>query len=521
MSWNASAGWTGLNRRNLIKASAAACSLSVFSNSRKLHAQEPKRGGRMVLGSRHGSTTDTTDPALLTNGMQGYLAYAFTNTLTEVLADGSLGPALASSWDSRDAITWQFKIRNDVEFHNGRRLTADDVVASINHHRKADSKSSVKSIVDQIEEMAASGSHELRIRLKAANADLPTVFNDAAFTIYAAKDEGIDWQSRNGTGAYIVEAFEPGIKSLLKRNPNYWRTDRGFADEVELVSIADSTARTNALISGEVHAIDQVDLKTIDLVRQQAGVVVEQTSGPLHYTFPMLTDVAPFNDPNVRLALKHSIDRNDILEKILVGYGTIGNDTPIGPSYRYFASDLERNVYDPDRAKALLKKSGYENLSVDLSAADAAFEGAVDAAMLFSEHAKKSGITLNVIREPNDGYWDNVWLKKPFSACYWGGYPTESQMFAAGYAPGAAWNDTKWTNARFEELRISAAAEMDTVKRQQMYREMQEILRVDGGAIVVAFANNVMARSTRVDHGKLASNKGFDGERVVERWWVA
>ena len=146
--------------------------------------------------------------------------------------------------------------------------------------------------------------------------------------------------------------------------------------------------------------------------------------------------------------------------------------------------------------------------------------GATDAAVLFAEQARQADIDINVVREPDDGYWDNIWTKKPFCAAYWGGYPTESEMFAIGYAPGAAWNDTFWTHPRFESLRAAAAAELDTAKRRDMYREMQTLLRDDGGALIFAFANYVMARNQSVAHGPIASNNNFDGSRIVERWWV-
>ena len=128
----------------------------------------------------------------------------------------------------------------------------------------------------------------------------------------------------------------------------------------------------------------------------------------------------------------------------------VGNDHPIGQGQRFFAKDLEQRTYDPDKAKHYLKQAGMDSLTVDLSVADAAFAGAVDAGALFAESAKAAGITLNLIREPNDGYWSNVWNSKPFCACYWGGRPVEDQMFSTAYASGAAWNDTAWEHERVQ-----------------------------------------------------------------------
>jgi peptide/nickel transport system substrate-binding protein len=270
-----------------------------------------------------------------------------------------------------------------------------------------------------------------------------------------------------------------------------------------------------------VQAIEDVDPNMVELVKAASNVSIDEVAGPLHYDFPMRTDTAPFNDVNVRLALKYAMDRNEILQRVLLGHGHLGNDTPIGPSYRYYAKDLPQTAYDPDKAKFYLKKANAENLSVDLSASTAAFAGAVDAAALYQQQAKKAGINVNIKREPADGYWDNVWMKSPFCTAYWGGYPTEGEMFALGYAPKAPWNDTYWTEPTFEKLRLSAMAELDDSKRRQIYGEMQQILNQQGGALIPCFANYIMGRSNTVGHGAIATNNGFDGRRVAERWWIS
>ena len=507
-----------VTRRNALKLSAAAGAIGVLGLPAR--AQSPVRGGKMVLASRHGSTTDSTDPALGTNAYQGLLTNAMANTLTELLPDGTVGSALAESWDTTDGKTWQFKLRRGVTFHDGKPLKAEDVVVSINHHRAADSKSFVKPIADQFIEVKTDGDTGVIITMNTANADLPTILNTEAFTVYPADGEKMNWESRNGTGGYVLKQYEPGVRAYLERNKNYFRDDRAFADEVELLSIQDSSARMNALLSGEVQAIDEVDLKTVELLKSHPNITLDRVTGSLHYTFPMRTDVAPFDNVDVRLALKYAIDREDMMEKILYGYGHLGNDTPIGPSYRYWANDIPQRKYDPERAKFHLKKAGMENLKLDLSTAEAAFVGATDAAVLYAEHARRAGIELNVVREANDAYWDNVWLKKPFCACYWGGYPTEGEMFSIGYTKGAAWNDTYWSDPKFESLRIAALAELDPEKRRKMYGEMQQILHDDGGALVFAFADHMMARNNTIAHGPLSSEGSFDGARAVERWWV-
>ena len=158
---------------------------------------------------------------------------------------------------------------------------------------------------------------------------------------------------------------------------------------------------------------------------------------------------------------------------------------------------------------------------MDLSVSDAAFAGAVDAASLIRESAAKCGIDVNIIREPSDSYWENVWLKKPWCASYWSGRATADWMFTTTYAAGAAWNDTYWNNPRFNELLVAARAETDPAKRAAMYAEMQQINHDDNGNIVLVFNNFVSAHAKTLAHDVVAPNWENDGLKVSERWWKA
>ena len=345
-------------------------------------AATPTRGGHMRLAMGHGSTTDTLDPATLTNGLQWVVAYGVANTLTELDAQGNLVGSLATEWEaSPDATVWTFRLRQGVEFHNGKTLTAEDVIASINYHRGEASKSVGKPVMDPITEIRADGPDKVVFTLSAGNADFPFNFNEATFGIYPAKDDGIDWKA-GGSGGYILKNEQPGQFYEFERNPNYWKDGAAHADTVALQSITDPAARQNALITGEVDCIDRVELKTLALMARRPGVIIEEGTGPLHYTFPMAIKVAPFDNLELRKALKFAINREEIVAKILFGHGVVGNDHPIGPSYRYHA-DIEQNTYDPDRARHHMQKSGLGDITIDLSASDAAYSGALDAAVLY------------------------------------------------------------------------------------------------------------------------------------------
>ncbi|WP_192249297.1 ABC transporter substrate-binding protein [Mesorhizobium caraganae] len=268
-------------------------------------------------------------------------------------------------------------------------------------------------------------------------------------------------------------------------------------------------------------AVSRCDLKTIHLLKRNIGLEILSIAGTQHYTMPMLCDVAPFDNVDVRLAIKYAINRQQLLEKLLHGYGQLGNDHPIAPTNRFFAKNLPQREYDPDKAQFHLKKAGLSNLNVSLSASDAAFPGSVDAALLYQHDAAKAGITVNVVREADDGYWDTVWMKKPWSMSYLMGRPTADWVFSQAYAADAAWNEARWRNSRFNELLVAARSELDDSKRLDMYSEMQSICRDDGGEIIPLFANYVGALSKKVGHNRIASNWDFDGFRCAERWWFA
>ena len=105
---------------------------------------------------------------------------------------------------------------------------------------------------------------------------------------------------------------------------------------------------------------------------------------------------------------------------------------------------------------------------------------AMDAGVLFAESAAAGGINLNVVREPNDGYWSNVWNKKGWCACYWGGRPTQDWMYSSAYTADNTWNDTAWRDTadakRFNELVVEARAETDDAERGALYAQAQQLL---------------------------------------------
>ena len=487
----------------------------------------PKKGGRLRQALTGGATSDVLDPGQILDSYMINLQFGqLRNNLTEVAASGELVGELAESWEANATATqWVFNIRKGVEFHNGKTLTAQDVVDSLNHHLGEDSSSAASGLLTGVDKVSADGKNTVVVDLKGGDADFPFILSDYHILICPSDGKGgIDWQSGIGTGGYSLVDHEPGVRSMTKRFPNYWKEGKGHFDEIESLGIEDPSARTTALRTDAVDVIQKVELKTAGRMKQLPGIKVIATTGNKQVTLPMHTNKAPFDNNHVRMALKLIVKRQEWLDKIAFGYGELGNDNPIGPAniYRATTDELPQREYDPDKAKWHLKQAGMDSLSVEFHAADTAYAGAVDSGALMRESAKPAGIDIKVVRQPNDGYWSDVWLKKPWSACYWSGRPTENWIFSQIYAADASWNDTYWKHDKFNKLLVQGRAELDPAKRREIYVEMQQIVNNEGGVLLPLFLSDVMAVSDKLAlPDQIGNNWELDGMKNGERWWFA
>jgi peptide/nickel transport system substrate-binding protein len=492
--------------------------------SSEVAAVTPKKGGQFRVGLDDGNTTDSLDPATYASRFMISMAHTRCNFLTEIAADNEVVGELAESWDvSPDARTWTLKLRRGVEFHHGKTFDAHDAAASLNYHRGESAKSGAKALLEAVTNIKADDKHTLVIELSAGSADLPYVLTDYHLVMLPSDSEGkISWENNSGTGGYLIEMFDPGVQATLRRFPNYWKKDRAHFESLVFSAIPDVAARQTALITDALDAMIECDFKTVELLEKDQNILIDEVPTGTHVTMPMQADVPPFNNADVRLALKHVIDREATVKVVLNGHGSLGNDQPISPIMPFYDSSIEQRVYDPDKARFHLKKAGMENLKVSLSAANAVITGGVDMAVLYEETAKKAGIEVSVVQEPDDGYWANVWLKKPFTLSGWGQRPTPDIIFTLAYAAGGDWNESHFKHERFNKLLVEARAELDRSKRGDIYSEMQRILHDDGSVIIPFFRNWIYARRGNVAHdAALTASWPLDGFRGPERWWFS
>ncbi|MDK1494657.1 ABC transporter substrate-binding protein [Sinorhizobium sp. 7-81] len=508
-----------LSRRAFLgRAAALGVSAALANNflAAAARAEGPVKGGLLKAGVQGASAADSLDPATVSGSAPVLFCRQWGEQLVQLDAHGELQPGLAEEWGSSEgAKVWTFKIRKGVQFHNGKEMTPADVAATMERHSDANSKSVALGIMQGIDKIAVNGQNVV-FTLKEPNVDLPFLMDDYHLMIQpnGGKDnptEGV------GTGPYKVTVNEAGVRLGGERFAGYWRDDRGFADQIEIIVINDDTARITALQSGQVHMINRVPPKVVELIKRVPGVTIQNVSGRGHYIFVVQCDTPPFDNNDLRLALKYAVDREEMVQKILMGYGTVGNDTPINAPYPLF-TEMEQRKYDPDKAAFHYKKSGHSG-SILLHTSEAAFPGATEAAQLYQQSAAKAGITMEVKREPSDGYWSAV-ANMPFSASYWGGRPTQDQMYSTVYYSKAGLNETHFFNDKFDQMLLQARAELDADKRKKLYADMGQIVRDEGGVIAPMFNNFIDATGPHVGGWQEDPNQEIMGGYALSKCWL-
>jgi len=518
----------GMSRRNVlhmlgVAGVAAAGAGSLFGAAGKVLAEDApaagtgKPGGRIRVAGMSSSTADTLDPAkgaLSTDYVRHYMFY---NGLTRF--DRHMTPQLelAERIDNSDALLWTITLRKDVTFHNGKSLTAADVVFSLNRHKDPLTGSKVMALVEQFSEIKASGPNEVQIRLSAANAELPSIL--AVSHLLIVPEGTTDFNKGIGTGPFTVGEFKPGVRSIAVRNKNYWKPGLPYLDEIEFIAIGDEPSRVNALLSGDVHMINEVNPRSTTRISASAGHrVVDAPSG--NYTDLIIRqDQMPGKSPEFTQAMKLLLDREQVKSAVFRGYARVGNDHPISPGARYCNTDLPQTTYDPEKARFLLKKAGMESITMPLVASPAA-TGSVDIAVLLQQSAREAGLKLNVNRLPSAGYWSYHRMHHPLSFGNINPRPNADVMFSQFFQSKAPWNESGWQNEQFDQLLLLARAEVDEAKRTRMYHDMQALVHEHCGIGVPVFISNIDGVDQRIKGYVANPLGGFMGYMFAEQVWL-
>lgn len=490
----------------------AACGGQAVPGAVSVGPGSPVEGGTLRVGFVGGGAADTLDGAIATNLGDVARAVNMYNALLYRDDDFDLKPMLATSvTPSPDAKVWTAHLRTDVQFSDGRQMTAKDVVASVERVIDPDDPKNGAASLANLREVVAIDDATVEFRLDQPDSALDDGLGQYTMTIVP---EDYDPANPVGTGPFMLESFTPGQSTVLKRNPYYWGDDGPYLDRIELLNFNDTDALINALLSSQVDAVAQIPAALAEVIGADSRMEILNSETGMWLPFTMRTDTPPFDDERVRQAFRLVVDREQMVEQVLSGYGTVGNDmfASFDPAYPEFP----QRTQDIEEAKRLLAEAGYpDGLSVELATAPIQ-AGTVEAAQVFAEQAAEAGITVKINRMDLTTYWGD-YLEYPFSQSFW--YTRNFLPQAnSGAMPDSPFNETNWTDEEFVDLVVQARGEIDEAARSALIEQAQAIMYERGGLIIWGFANQLDAYQSYV--GGLVPNatglplSGFQLQRV-------
>ena len=469
--------------------------------------QKLRTGGVLRIGATGGGAKDTIDAHLPTTDPDIMRQWNMYESLAVRSPDfAQLEMLLAESIEPAGSKpnAWTVRLKDGIEFHNGKTVGADDVIFSLK--RITDPKdpktgNSSLSYIDR-DNLKKVDERTVRIPLKLTNAafpdDLGQYFNAIVPTDY-------DPKKPVGTGPFKYQSFSPGQRSVFVKNPNYWQTGRPYADQLTIIDFPDDTARTNALLGGQVEAINNLPAAQLASIRGNPNLKVLSSPTGAWQPFTMRIDAAPFDDVKVRQAMRLIVDREQMVQQVLSGQGSVANDlyARYDPMY---ASDLPQRKQDLEQAKSLLKQAGKEGLTVELVTSPV-FNGIVEAAQVFAEQAKGAGVNVKVRKVDTGTFYGDNYLKWPFAQDFWASRVYLAQV-AQGDLPNSPFNETHWGKGKFESLINQARGTVDEAKRKEILHEAQQMQYEQGGYIIPYFSNIIDAYSSKLG-GFVEAKSGF------------
>ncbi len=493
-----------------------------------IEAATPKRGGTFRIGVSGGSTKDfidgqnivtRPDQARIVTGWETLLVFDSKFRLTFNGLAESITP-------NKKGDVWTIRVRDGIEFHNGKTLGAEDVIYSlkrlINPKLGLFGGAALKSIDPK--RMKKLDKRTVRLTLKQVDGTILDALGQyiAGIVPVGYSPGAVGKANPNiGTGPYKLQSFTPGQQSTHVRNPNYWRSGQPYFDKVIIIDFPDDTARVNALLGGQVDAITDVPPAQVAVVNGHGGTKVLESPSAAWTPICMRVDAAPFDDVRVRQAFRLIANRPQMIQQALSGHGRIGNDL-YAPFDEAFASDLPQRKQDIDKAKSLLKAAGKEGLSVDLQTTNGAL-GMNEGAQVFAQQAKAAGVNVNVKILDSGAFYGDQYLKWPLSTDFWGSRNYLSQV-AAGSLPTSPYNETHWPDTKdnkFLSLYQQALKTVDRENRASIMHEMQKMEYDNGGYIIWGFSTLLDGYSTKVkglkpgDKGVLPLNAFGHGYRTI------
>ncbi len=455
----------------------------------------------------------TLDPATGSNDPEVLFNRTIYSYLWDVNAEGSLVPDLASDTTfSEDGLTAVVTLRDGVLFHDGSSLTSADVVFTYNRLKEVGSPA--LNLLGEYE-VSATGDLEVTFTLARPNADF--AFGLASNWSFVIKDgttspnvlgEGdAQFASFNGTGAFILESYNPNVDATFVKNPNYWGEVTGNVDRVQHIYIEDQQAQIDALKTGAVDFIFKVAYDRLaDLTVDGITTIVKATNQ--HPVIRIRSDEGALGeDVRVRQAFKYATDRELLNINLFGGIATIGNNDPIGPLYAdFYAPNEATQEFDPAKSCELLAEAGYP----DGLGAETPIQFYIDDSFNYVQMAEflqqdwaEGCINVEILpRNPGDYYAgaDDVaeWLNVDLAVTGWGSRPVPQQYLVEAYRTGASFNESHWSDAELDALIDEASQITDLEARAAVYAQISTIFAERGSVIIPFFAPIVGASTSNI-----------------------
>ncbi len=422
-------------------------------------------------------------------------------------------PDLAEKWEVNEtADKWTFHLRQGIKFHNGQPFTSKDVAYSLRHIADPETKSPAAAnlgVVD-LDKIETPDDYTVVLNLKSPHSDLVVLLADYRICMIPDGSAATIGTTGIGTGPFKLEKFDPQGTTVLAAYDDYYE-GAPKVEKCEILGIASTEAQLNAMLAGQIDMLG-VSPENAKQFENNPQFEIRQVPGGGHCVLVMDTTQAPFTDVKVRKAFKLAVDRQQMLDVIYKGLGTIACDSPVWPGDQYYI-DLGCKQ-DIEGAKKLLAEAGFaDGIDVELKTSDSDIR-MVPTSVVYKEQAAKAGIRVKITQVPADGYWDTVWLKAPFCASYWGERQAE-QVLNEIYRSGQSWNESHWSNPDFDALLDAARKEINFEKRKKIFQDAQRLLSEEGGTIIPVFQTSINIYNTRL--------QGFPATMRNIRWhllWI-
>ena len=432
----------------------------------------PKRGGILKFAVGDGQSKDTLDPARAVTAMPIVGGGMLYDNLLSMDINWKLTPALAEDYSaSGDVMTWTFKLRKGVQFHNGQPLTVDDVKAQF--ARVLDKKTSPSGYGTFHEVLDSSGisapdASTIKFSLK-----IPDAFFGVKVAHYAVHipQAGItDWiKGAIGTGPFKLKSFEPGTGFEFVRNPNYWQSGAPLLDGINCVNIPDQATKAQAVLTGDVDVATEVAAATWSQFDSSSTATLLDLQSYSPFTFDIDTSIKPYSDPKVSQAMKMMLDRSKMLSIVVKGKGVVSADSLIPPTDPYYPSDLKPYPFDPEKAKSLLASAGYASGFKDDIWTTTAYPF-LDEGAAFGKQGWAAGkLDMTIQSVSNDDYI-NAFLNKPIVMDYYLRLHPVG-MFEQYYASGPN-NTARLKDTQIDDWIKQIKATKDEAKQKQIAGEI-------------------------------------------------